>query len=439
MSSMNVGTVTRHGSLPVSVPGREGPNADLDANKSVHTIDVTAKGDGAVWQLEADPKFRPNVFTSPADAMRSLAKVTSEEIAESRPNEKFKVLVFGHDAEAIEAAGQAMKANPNFDVRVEKTMPEQPNALVSDQTIVILCNEDMHSRQGHYRHAGGLLSAMDAQTGSATLTLIGPEMSLVHQARIDAPQWVTDFSAFSRLNPASQAVWLRSRSSSACTSAESARNEAILASVDEILPIVRKQLADAQSPIGINVANDERIRNQLQAFLLANSGLLADTYTQMIDRPYGATIYRTQVLIDASPDKLAPLVEQLSGRTQFGSWSQFLVSLTMLAVALTIIYLFLNAATKGYYTGTIRIAVLLLGTIVAVILLLMMSSASAGSVDRQTQSIIETQQRQQHDEMLRRQSGDGNGKCFDVKNLDAVTEDFILPDYDSVRGSYVQE
>ncbi len=95
----------------------------------------------------------------------------------------------------------------------------------------------------------------------------------------------------------------------------------------------------------------------LKAFDLENSDLIQDKFTQSLQ---GTTskIWREALLLDLSPNKIGPLAQRYAivRQTRHLTWARQLVSGLGLAFVLFLLYLFLNAATRGYYTVSLRIA-----------------------------------------------------------------------------------
>lgn len=86
-------------------------------------------------------------------------------------------------------------------------------------------------------------------------------------------------------------------------------------------------------------------------------GLVADKFVQRFHRP-GGDVYRALLLIDADPAKLSAL-ENIFVETHARQQTRRLSlagSLLVLLAVVTGLYLFLNAATKGYYVAAIRCA-----------------------------------------------------------------------------------
>lgn len=73
---------------------------------------------------------------------------------------------------------------------------------------------------------------------------------------------------------------------------------------------------------------------------------LRDEFVQLLRRPYG-DVYRAAVLVSVSPDMLAT--------QRMGDVRGTLARLVGLLLLTVLVYLFLNAATKGYYVWSVRL------------------------------------------------------------------------------------
>ncbi len=100
--------------------------------------------------------------------------------------------------------------------------------------------------------------------------------------------------------------------------------------------------------------------------------IVLDSFTQSLDGTAGK-IWRQALLLDVSPDKVAAL-RQAKRATQAAvqkTWFSLLISGVGLGLIILILYIFLNAATRGYYTWALRIAaVVVTGAIIAAVVLL---------------------------------------------------------------------
>ena len=106
---------------------------------------------------------------------------------------------------------------------------------------------------------------------------------------------------------------------------------------------------------------------------LSSGGFIADVFLQRFSGLAGP-IWREAILIDTSQNKLNQLAEQkiASSRTKRLSWAKRGGTLIGMFALICVVYLFLNAATRGYYAWSLRIVLMaVLG--IGVFLLLILS------------------------------------------------------------------
>ncbi len=99
--------------------------------------------------------------------------------------------------------------------------------------------------------------------------------------------------------------------------------------------------------------------------------LVADQFTQSL-RTSTARVWRHAVLLNLDPHRMQNLLAQKTReiRRTHKTWAHDLMSLAGLALVVLILYIFLNAATKGYYAWSLRVIALvtIVGIVVVVFL-----------------------------------------------------------------------
>ena len=94
---------------------------------------------------------------------------------------------------------------------------------------------------------------------------------------------------------------------------------------------------------------------------LSSAGLIVDRFTQRFSGLAGP-IWREAILVDTSEGKLSSLAQKKIGVTRMKrqSWFRTGVTLVGMFLLICIVYMFLNAATRGYYSWALRIALIVL-------------------------------------------------------------------------------
>lgn len=170
--------------------------------------------------------------------------------------------------------------------------------------------------------------------------------------------------------------WVVGYSSSLCTSPAEAHRAARAAAAEELLQEARIAIQQRYMarPDWLTThlsgsSGDAWLRGMLAAEINSNRPV-ADEFAQKFDRGYG-TVYRQAVLVSDTAQVIRRVSDQFETRVhvQHESWKSIFVSFGGLMLLVLVVYLFLNAATRGYYTWSLRIAsvVLIIGGILAVL------------------------------------------------------------------------
>jgi hypothetical protein len=163
--------------------------------------------------------------------------------------------------------------------------------------------------------------------------------------------WAEDFPAFATANGSHQ--WIVGRSAKPCLSEAEALDQARQAAASQLRKLLRATL-----PISgpLRGESETWIRTRVDRELSFNNWIV-DRSVSKTHRPY-ADIWSAAVLVDASPDRLAP------ARRDYETWRHLRTetvthtagSLVGLCLAILAIYFVVNAATKGYFRGRLRCA-----------------------------------------------------------------------------------
>lgn len=135
-----------------------------------------------------------------------------------------------------------------------------------------------------------------------------------------------------------------------------ARAQALGLAVERLRHLMENRLGPAFRPGQIRKSEEQWLNEQLRADL--ESGRLAkDRFEQKITKPYGQ-LWRNSILVDIPETQLADLTrDYLHGLSaERAGWRHTLLMAAGLVLGIVVLYLFLNAATKGYYTWMLRTA-----------------------------------------------------------------------------------
>jgi hypothetical protein len=196
--------------------------------------------------------------------------------------------------------------------------------------------------------------------GTVRVQLGGQEGNLVKSATFVHKPWVENFTAYvsTRLGE----HFVLAQSISPATSAEEAQQQAIRDGARRIAPRIQAAVQRKGRPIVPVGEAQHRSIDLIAEDAIASGTMVADRFVQRFHRPAG-DVYRALLLIrpeQAQIDQLASQYLRQSGDTR-RQYLSLAGSVVILLVVLTALYLFLNAATKGYYAASIRVIVVMLG------------------------------------------------------------------------------
>ncbi|MFB3891807.1 MAG: hypothetical protein ACE15C_07265 [Phycisphaerae bacterium] len=183
--------------------------------------------------------------------------------------------------------------------------------------------------------------------------------------------WVEDLGAYEGklVGDDRRHVWYVGRSDDICSSEQEALEQARERAAGLMLADIRGVLAHR----GVDVRDERTGKELLQVLRQAASSwpTQRDVFTQQMARPYG-NVYRAAVLVNESQiDGIAGRY-QVSVQSRASSWVRLVLSIAGMGVLITVVYQFLNAATKGYYKWKLRLIVM--GVILAGVLVLLVCS-----------------------------------------------------------------
>ena len=189
---------------------------------------------------------------------------------------------------------------------------------------------------------------------------------------IDKP-WVADLAALLARQPAGQ--WVVAASDRPYTSAEGARERAIEIAAAKLAGKVGGAIRRADPGAWNRLRLGEefstgRVESRIAAEL-QRGNCVTDRFVQRFHRPYG-DVWQQWLLVDSSAgriDAVAISISQLR-RDRWSALVRKALSVAGMAAAICVVYLFLNAATRGYYAWSLRVAAVVLAGAGAILLLM---------------------------------------------------------------------
>jgi len=210
-------------------------------------------------------------------------------------------------------------------------------------------------------HSVHLPQGNDIVSGTFGVTISNQSRKTMITVDFVEKPWIENFSDFMNVQPDKQ--YIVAKSSESCL----APGEADQRAMEDACVQVSGMLNGYSPPIryGVNYVNGLKA-NPAD---IQESNMVIDKFIQSFDGSAGK-IWRQAILLDVSPEKLNQLADKIAGITRVRRERRLstIGSIAGLFVLITIVYIFLNAATKGYYAWSLRIV----GVVLALILIFLL-------------------------------------------------------------------
>jgi len=340
--------------------------------------------------LPADPaesKFRPDVYPTPRAAMAALVPqviAAINELPAGTVDAGMRVLVRDRDAlETLQKTGRdraaasaepclrqlpdALRENfPQLDVRSNEDLTTCPDPRL----VVQVSTKDVRTTRVSWSRNPCVSATMLVSIGvetppgpttapstSARKSAAAPSRTLTKlSAKFTDRGWADAPAEFPN------GTWTVAGTPNPVESVNRAEDVAFEQAANPLTPRVAER-AGIVAGVG-----SQRVSAQIKAALKRGDACVADKFAQSFQRPYG-TVYAEQLLIDASPDKLGALARRVASAARAETAvrtvqveetrTTFKQVLGFMLVVL-VLYWFLNAATKGYFTWQLRAGAVLL-------------------------------------------------------------------------------
>ena len=308
-----------------------------------------------IWNEAVDDYLEADQYATMEDAAQFLGSHAARQLKDAKAGNK--MVVYGQNpvtTRSLNAFADRLRSQLNLaDVRVESykpsVLPTEPNLTV--------CVLDVPTQQhGHTAVVDGL----PVNSSSGTLRLhIENQSNLDHSVEFLEKNWLKTLSALQ--NSGHTAVMV-ARSSSSCINETEARDQAM----SQAALMVQNLLKQANQDYTVL---DQEIAVTPQD--LQENRLVVDQFSQSL-RTSTTSVWRHAVLLNLAPHAMQNLLQQKTRQIQriHKSWAKDLMSLAGLALVVFILYIFLNAATKGYYAWSLRVIAMV--TIVGIVVVLLL-------------------------------------------------------------------
>jgi hypothetical protein len=200
-------------------------------------------------------------------------------------------------------------------------------------------------------------SAGEMTRGTLRATVFAGNSKTSINTQFDEKPWIENF--YGPWNNRPNRHLIIAKSAESCLTREEAVGQAIDSACGQLTTLLRQTpRAKATPSLPRKVTPNDVLERDF----------VVDRFSQKFDGMAGE-IWRHALLIDASVDKMEDLAahKAVLARTHRLNWARMIGSVAGLLALITVAYIFLNAATKGYYTWSLRIAGIVLAAAVIIL------------------------------------------------------------------------
>jgi hypothetical protein len=310
----------------------------------------------AIWLPGIEDEFKANIYPSKVSAVRSLGlhigKSVRQVFGDTWPS---SIILFhgGHDRELIEEFGRA----------IADKFPET-NWTIAPETVAVQPDEvgiriDLSNIQ---TQAASWLSGSRTTTGTVWANVLaGDKKSSIKAEFVEKP-WVEDLSNF-LMKRKMAGRFIITRSTESCMSEAEANQQAVKNACTLVAEMIGQD-SPRKSKVPVSFVKPVNPTDIIEG------DFILDRFVQSFEGTTGK-IWRQALLLDVSPEKLKNLAirKAVIAQARKTSFARMFFSIIGLVALITIVYAFLNAATKGYYVWSLRIAGVVFALVVIILLL----------------------------------------------------------------------
>jgi len=312
----------------------------------------------AIWLPGIEDEFEANIYSSKLSAVRSLGLHIGEPVrqvfGETSPS-GFILFKGAHELGLIEEFGRA----------ITRTFPDA-NWTIAPETVAVQPDEvgiriDIVKVQ---THPAPWMSGSESEMTNGTVqasVLAGDRQASMSAEFVNKP-WVENLSGF-LMNRRMDGRFIIAKSAESCMTEAEANNQAVQNACAQVSDLLG-HASLRRSGVPVSFAKPVNSADILEG------GFILDRFVQSFNGTAGK-IWRQALLVDTSAEKLKNLAQRkaIIATVRKRHFAGMFFSIIGLIVLITVVYAFLNAATKGYYAWSLRIAGVVF-TLVLIILLL---------------------------------------------------------------------
>ena len=329
---------------------------------SLQSSGVTVAGTPWTDAVEKHQDFEANEYPSMEAAAEALGRRVGQRLIESEAyGDSVPAIYVWHDGASYLDKKDARNLLEAAASGIRQKLDDPSLVTVDDSRSAEGVRVGLAVQEIHFNNHNRWRKQAESKSGAIALRVQGPKGGFSTSTKFVGAPWIVDRAGFDKRYPGGD--WLVAYSSTDHTQHQQAKEDALMSATDALLPMARARISrmseSDQHRFNQMMAKDPDWLRTRVADELVSRNHVADRFAQRFDRPYGS-VWREAVLVDANQghveDIARSLVKSLDSRvTQMRSTTFSFVGLGGLIFGT---YLFLNLATKGYYTWMLRFAAL---------------------------------------------------------------------------------
>jgi hypothetical protein len=311
----------------------------------------------SIWLPGIEDEFEANIYPSKLSAVRSLglriAEPVKQVFGETSPG-GFILFQGAHERGLIE---EFAKAITHAFADAKWTIAPETVAVKTDEVGIRIDIVNVHTHPAPWMSG----SENEMTTGTVRASVLAADRQASMSAEFVDKPWVEDFSGFLNTRPKSRFVIAKSTES--CMTEAEANHQAVQNACTQVANMIGQTLPRL-SGVPVSFAKPVGSTDILEG------NFVLDRFVQSLDGSAGK-IWRQALLVDVSAEKLKNLARQkaIIAQARKTGFARMFFSIVGLIVLITVVYAFLNAATKGYYAWSLRIAGIIFALVVIILLL----------------------------------------------------------------------
>ena len=298
-----------------------------------------------IWLPGIEDEFEANVYPSIKSAVRGIGSRIDISVrkllkATDAPHRITLFQEISDRALILELKKAIQKAVPEATCMIEDDLRD----LRPNEVGVTMWTGDRGSQTAAWARSPDTT----IEEGNIEVNIFTTDGNILTQKRFIEKPWVEDFSSFS--NAKSDSHFIIARSTDSCVT-EAEANQQAFENACKYLTAMLDKASRRSSKIPISYTHPVNSADILEG------DFIIDRFVQGFEGTAGR-IWRQALLIDVSTEKLTKLARKKAAmiRATKKTWTRLSFSVFGLIILITVVYVFLNAATKGYYVWSLRIA-----------------------------------------------------------------------------------